>query len=76
MADCKFYETQTSFLPSGKATKGRRPLPPSVSWLEWCTHPHSPCRQEEVNKACNKQLTCRGERNRCPISPNPFADEH
>jgi hypothetical protein len=75
MADCKFYETHTTFLPSGESTKGRRPPPPSVSWQEWCTHQRSPCTQHEVNLAVNKKLTCGGEMNRCPIAPHPFSDE-
>ncbi len=76
MADCKFYGHHTTFVPSGAATRGRRPPPPSVSWLEWCTHPHSPCTQQEVSSTFNKKLTCGGERNRCPIPPHQFADEH
>ena len=75
MADCKFYETHTTFLPSAKSLRGRRPPPPSVTWLEWCTHQQSPCTQHEVSLAVNKKLTCGGEMNRCPIAPHQFSDE-
>lgn len=75
MADCPFYEHRTTFLPSAAKTRGRHSLPPSVSWLEWCTHPHSPCTREDLTIALDKKLTCGGERSRCPILPQHFAED-
>lgn len=74
MADCPFYEHRTTFLPSRDATRGRRSLPPSVTWLEWCTHKHSPCTRTDLTSALDKKLPCGGERSRCPIPPDQFAD--
>ena len=75
MADCPFYENRTTFLPSGALTRDRRPPPPSVTWLEWCTHTHSPCTRNDLSLAFTKKLVCGGERSRCPIPPQDFADD-
>jgi hypothetical protein len=75
MADCPFYEHRTTFLPNGTKTQGKRSLPPSVSWLEWCTHAYSPCTRADLTVRLDKKLACGGERSRCSIPPEHFADD-
>jgi hypothetical protein len=75
MADCPFYEHRTTFLPSGTATRGRRALPPSVSWLEWCTHKHSPCTHTDLTIALDNKLPYGRERSRCPLPPQHCAND-
>ena len=70
MDRCRFYREKRVSIPSNLTTGDRQRPPPSVGTEKWCEHKHSPRPRRAINP-----LTCGGDLNRCPLTPEQFADQ-
>jgi hypothetical protein len=75
MPDCPFYKAKHQFLES-QEIRGRDPAHLVRTTIEWCEHPrHSPSdRERAARPSLGRNLTCEGERTKCPLTREQYED--
>jgi hypothetical protein len=76
-ADCSFYGSEHLGIRPSDSGRGREPAAfVSPGTVEWCEHPkHSPWDRERASRpSLGRNLTCGGERSKCPLTPEQYQD--